>query len=159
MHLVADLAPTFPQRVWFVELAALADPTLLPLAVAAVLGVRETAGNAIRDAISGALGAQPALLVLDNCEHLIDESAALADYLLASCPMLRILATSREPLQIAGERQYRVAPLALPASDASPGVDTLASSPAVQLFIARAQAVAPAFTSPARMPHSLPTSA
>ena len=83
--------------------------------------------------------------MLDNCEHLIDACAALVDHLLATCPALRILATSREPLQIAGERQYRVTPLATPDPDDLPSVDAIDRSPAVQLFVSRAQAVAPAF--------------
>jgi len=145
LHLAADLAPTFPRRVWLVELAPLADSTLLSLAVAAALGVRETAEHTTLDAVSAALGTHPTLLVLDNCEHLIDACAALADQLLAACPTLRILATSREPLQITGERQYRLASLAVPDTDHLPDLDILARSPAVQLFVTRAQAVVPTF--------------
>ena len=143
LALAADLLPAFPQRLWLVELAPLADPTLVPIAVADVLGLRETVGSSSLDALATFLAPQPALLILDNCEHLIDACATLADHLLATCPTLRILATSRERLQIAGERQYRVSPLAL--TDHLSRVDDLAHSPAVQLFVARAQAVAPDF--------------
>jgi len=73
--------------------------------VAAALGLRDGAGDASPAALATFLAPRPALLVLDNCEHLIDACAALADHLLAACPTLRVLATSREPLQIAGERQ------------------------------------------------------
>jgi predicted ATPase len=143
--LAADLLPIFPRRVWLVELAPLADPALVPIAVANALGLRGEEGQSAPDLIATFLAPHPALLVLDNCEHLIDACAALADHLLATCPTLRILATSREPLQIAGERQFRLAPLAVPDPVPTLSVDALARSPAVQLFIARAQAIVPAF--------------
>lgn len=145
LALAADLLPAFPQRLWLVELAAIADPALVPIAVADALGLREAAGSSSLDALAAFLAPQPALLVLDNCEHLIDACAALVDHLLAICPTLRILTTSRQPLQIAGERQYRVAPLAVPPPDDAASVDEIGRFPAVQLFVARAQAVAPAF--------------
>ena len=145
LQLASDLAPAFPQRLWLVELAPIADPARVPVAVASALGLREGAGGAVLASLSAFLASGPALLVLDNCEHLIDACAALADHLLAACPALRILATSRERLQIAGERQYRVAPLMAPDPDHLPAVDELARSPAVQLFVARARAVSPAF--------------
>jgi len=144
-QLAADLAPTFAPRVWFVTLASPTDPVLLPLTVASALGLREAAGDASPAALSTFLAPRPALLVLDNCEHLIDACAALVDHLLAACPTLRVLATSREPLQIPGERQYRLAPLAVPDAEHLPALDELARSPAVQLFLARAQAVSPRF--------------
>jgi len=144
-QLAADLAPTFPQRVWFVTLASLTDPALLPLAVASALGLRDGAGDASPAALATFLAPRSALLVLDNCEHLIDACATLVDHLLTACPTLRVLATSREPLQIPGERQFRVLPLAIPDPDHLPTVDDLARSPAVQLFLARAQAVSPPF--------------
>ena len=145
LQLATDLAPAFAPRVWLIELAPITDPALVPIAVADTLGLRGEGGITSLDLVSTFLAPQPALLVLDNCEHLIDACAALGDHLLAACPTLRILATSREPLQIAGERHYRVAPLALPDTDRLPDLDTLARAPAVQLFVARAQAVAPDF--------------
>lgn len=144
-QLAADLAPSFPRRVWFVELASLADPALIPVAVADALGLREAANTEPMESLASFLALQPALLVLDNCEHFVDACATLADHLLATCPALRILATSREPLQIADERQHRVAPLATPDPDDLPALDTINRSPAVQLFVSRAQAVAPTF--------------
>jgi predicted ATPase/DNA-binding CsgD family transcriptional regulator len=145
IQLASDLTPAYPHRVWFVELAPIADPALVPSILASVLGLRETAESSSVENLIAFLAPQRALIVLDNCEHLIDACAALVDGLLAACPTLRVLATSREPLQIAGERQYRVTPLALPESAPRPGVDALTHSPAVQLFVDRAQAVAPAF--------------
>lgn len=145
LQLAADLLPAFPQRVWLVELAPIADAALVPIAVASALGLREGAGDAVLTALSTFLASRPALLVLDNCEHVVDACASLVDHLLAACPTLRILATSREALQIAGERQYRVSSLALPNPDAAASVDEIGRSPAVQLFLARARAVSPAF--------------
>lgn len=153
LQLASDLAPLFSQRVWFVELAPIADPTLLPLVVMSAIGVRDVADNEPLDTIAAFLRTQPALLVLDNSEHLIDACAALADYLLAACPTLRILSTSREPLLIAGERQHRVAPLTGPDPAALPGSDAIAAFPAVQLFVTRVQAMMPAFRlTPANAP-------
>jgi predicted ATPase/DNA-binding CsgD family transcriptional regulator len=145
LALAADLLPVFPRRVWLVELAPIADAALVPITVASVLGLRVVAGSSSLNALVTFLAPQRALLVLDNCEHLIDACASLADHLLATCPALRILTTSRAPLQIAGERQYRVSPLALPNPDAAASVDEIGRSPAVQLFLARARAVSPAF--------------
>lgn len=146
IQLAADLAPSFPNRSWLVEMAPIADPALVPGAVTSTIGLRDAAGSLPIEALSTFLAPQPALLVLDNCEHLIDACAVLADHLLATCPQLRILATSREPLQVMGEQQYRLAPLAVPEMDDLPEVAALVGSPAVQLFVVRAQAVVPDFT-------------
>jgi non-specific serine/threonine protein kinase len=142
---VPDGAP-FPGGVWLVELAPVADPALVPPAAAAALGVREAPGAAPLDALVAALRPRAALLlVLDNCERVLDACAALAQRLLAACPALRILATSREPFLVTGEVQHRVPPLAVPGAGEPAAVDALARCPAVRLFVARAQAVAPAF--------------
>ena len=94
---------TFPDGVWLVELAPLADPALVPHAVADVLGVREQPGRTLTATLAGYLRTRRLLLVLDNCEHLIGAAAALAETLLQACPSLHVLATSREPLAIEGE--------------------------------------------------------
>jgi non-specific serine/threonine protein kinase len=130
-----------PMSVWLVELASVSDPSLVPTAVASALDVRETGGRAVLDVVLAFLSQRSALLVLDNCEHLIEASAQFAALLLAACAGLRILATSREPLQIAGERRYRVEPLAVPTADQVTAPVELARSPSVALFLARAQAV------------------
>src|SRR5438552_1369503 len=129
------LAGDFPDGVWLVELAPLADPALVPQAVAAALGVREGAGRSVVDALAAYLEHRAPLLVLDNCEHLVDAAAALAGRLLAACPDLRILATSREPLRVGGEVTWRVAPLAVPDPLHPPALDELARYPAVRLFV------------------------
>jgi predicted ATPase/DNA-binding SARP family transcriptional activator/DNA-binding CsgD family transcriptional regulator len=160
LHVAADLrdrrgqagrsgpAPSFPDGVWLVELAPLADPALVPQAVAAALGVRVASGAAPTERLVAALRERALLLVLDNCEHLLEACAPLVGRLLAGCPALRVLATSREPLQIAGECQRPVPPLAAP-DPGRPGGPwapaELADYPAVRLFVARAQAVAPGF--------------
>ena len=107
----------FADGAWLAELAPVADPTLVPLVVAAALGVREQAGGRAAAAVARVLAGQQLLLVLDNCEHVIGAAAGLCAGLLAACDDVTILATSREPLAVAGEARYRLAPLALPGSE------------------------------------------
>ena len=146
VQLTVDLAPDYPQRVWAVELAGVTDPDLIPIVVAETLGLQESSATSSVASLTAYLGSRPALLLLDNCEHLIDASAGLVDTLLDRCPALQVIATSREPLHIAGERQYQVSPLDTP-DDNGPGtVEAIAAVPAVQLFVSRVQAVQPAFT-------------
>ena len=137
-----------------VELAALADPALVPQTVAAAVGVREDPGHPLLATLTDALRPKRLLLVLDNCEHLLDACARLADALLRACPGLTVLATSREVLGVAGEVPYRVPPLALPALPALPAPPDaprptppggLARAEAVRLFVERAATVQPAF--------------
>src|SRR5215469_3327684 len=98
----------FGDGVWFADLAPLGDPELVAVTVADVLGIRLEPGRPVLDALVEAVGQRTLSVVLDNCEHLIDACAKLADALLRSCPNLALLATSREPLGIDGERIYRV---------------------------------------------------
>jgi predicted ATPase/DNA-binding CsgD family transcriptional regulator/DNA-binding XRE family transcriptional regulator len=144
LDLALDLRDAFPDGVVWAELAPLVDQELVPAAVAAAAGTAERPGWSPRDALVATWRERSPLIVLDNCEHLLEACAGLAAHLLARCPSLRILATSREPLQIGGERQWRVPPLAAPDPDQLPAFNELARSPAVQLFVERAQAVAPA---------------
>jgi predicted ATPase len=135
----------FPDGVWFIDLARLADPDLLTHTVALTVGVHEVPGQPLRETLLAVLGPKRLLLLLDNCEHLISAVASLADGLLQGCPELRLLATSREPLRIAGEQRYPVVPLPVPPSDAPLSVAAIQAYPALALFVARATAVAPAF--------------
>jgi predicted ATPase/DNA-binding CsgD family transcriptional regulator len=135
----------FADGAWLVELAPLADPSLVPEAVAGVLGVREQAGLSTVEALTRYLQDRELLLLLDNCEHLVDACAALVDALLHWCPRLRVLATSREALRVDGERVWTVPPLAAPDPESSPDPDALGRNEAVGLFVERASAVAPAF--------------
>jgi hypothetical protein len=102
LAVASSLIGSFKDGVWLVELAALADPLLVPQAVASIFGVRERSDRSLLDALVAFLARRQVLLVLDNCEHLVKVCAELADTLLHGCPGVRRLATSREPLQIAG---------------------------------------------------------
>jgi predicted ATPase len=144
-HIAAEVLADYRDGVWLVELAALAEPAAVPQAVAAVLGVREQPGRTLLDTLTDALHAQDLLLVLDNCEHLVDACATLADRLLRACSGLRILATSREALGLIGEATWQVAPLAVPDLERLPGVEELSCYPSVRLFVERAKLVAPDF--------------
>ncbi|MFN8590721.1 MAG: tetratricopeptide repeat protein [Thermomicrobiales bacterium] len=135
----------FPDGVWFVDLASIQDHTLVLPAIARVLGVREGDGRPLPDLVADYLKPRTLLLVLDNLEHLLRAAPRIAE-LLAAAPGLRVLATSRAPLRIRGEREFAVPPLDAPS--ASFGTATIASaldSNAVQLFVDRARAARPAF--------------
>ncbi|BBL80218.1 LuxR family transcriptional regulator [Rubrobacter xylanophilus] len=140
------LRGSYPDGVWLVELASLADPELVPQAVASVLGVREGADCPVVEALSGHLRSGKLLLVLDNCEHLVEACARLAERLLVSCPGLRILATSREVLGVAGEVGLVVPPLSVPEpTRTSENVEQMLGYEAVRLFVERAHHRSPAF--------------
>jgi len=136
----------YPDGVWLVELGPLADVALVPHSVAAVLGVRQAAGQTSISALTTRLRERRLLLVLDNCEHLLESCAALIDALLRACPDIRVLATSREPLRISGEIAWRVPSLAVPDPLHLPPLSELQRNPAVQLFVERARAVEPRFS-------------
>jgi predicted ATPase/DNA-binding winged helix-turn-helix (wHTH) protein len=123
-------------EVRFVELMALSDPDLVPTAVAAVLGLQPGGGAPSAESVARAIGRRKLLLLLDNCEHLIDAAAHLAETVVRACPRASILATSREVLRIDGECVFRVPPLDVPAQDSEAPADVLSHS-AVHLFIAR----------------------
>jgi predicted ATPase len=135
----------YPDGAWLVELAALTEPALVPQAVATVLGVRAGGGQAIADALRAHLRTRRLLLVLDNCEHLVDACADLLDGLLADGPAARVLATSREPLRVEAEVIYRLAPLPLPPDGFVVTTEQLERSAAGQLFLGRARAADPTF--------------
>jgi predicted ATPase/DNA-binding CsgD family transcriptional regulator/DNA-binding XRE family transcriptional regulator len=137
----------YPDGVWLVELAPLTDPGLVARAVATVLGVREKARHALLDTLAEALLYRHVLLLFDNCEHLVEACAELAHALLSRCPMLRILATSREALSVPGEAAWQLPPLGLPAEGGFSHAAELAQSGSGQLFIERARAALPAFAS------------
>ena len=105
------VADRFADGVWLVELAPVADPALVAAAVAAALGIREQPGTPVPGTMAQVLARQQLLLVLDNCEHVVEEVAALSGRLLLACDDVRILATSREPLKLGGEARYRLAAL------------------------------------------------
>ena len=131
---------SYEHGVWLVDLAPLGDPRLVPSAVATVLGLEIRAEDPIAELIAG-LREKRMLLLLDNCEHVIDAAASLAAAVLGGAPGVSILATSREPLGIAGEREYRLAPLAVPAASSRITAAEAAAFPAVQLFVERVSAI------------------
>jgi non-specific serine/threonine protein kinase len=128
-----------------VELAPLSDPSLVPQAVASALGVREQPGRPLTETLSEYLASKKVLLVLDNCEHLIEACAELAESLLRSCPELRVLATSREALGIAGEVTRPVPSLSLPDLRRMPNTESLSRYESARLFVERTEAVKPTF--------------
>jgi predicted ATPase/class 3 adenylate cyclase len=138
LQLAAEMLDAAADGVWLVELAAVVDPDAVPSAISAALGIAPQPGRAALEALLEALSPQDILIVLDNCEHLIDSCAKTADALLRRCPRVRLIATSREPLGISGETIYRVPSLSLPAS--GPGSAAPESSDAVALFVDRARA-------------------
>src|SRR5579883_1643794 len=146
IEVASGLLDRFPDGVWCVELAALAQPELVPQTVATAMGLREEPGQPILNTLLSALGTKHVLVVLDNCEHLIDVCARLADSILRSCPNVSLLATSREPLAVPGETTWRVPPLGVADPTHLPPIDQLTQFEAVRLFIDRAQAARPEFT-------------
>jgi DNA-binding SARP family transcriptional activator len=138
LEVASDLIGTYPDGVWLAELAGLSDEELVPGLVAEALGVQERPGIPLTDVIVGTIREKQILLVLDNCEHLVDAAADLAGVLLVSCPRLKILATSREPLGVAGEANWPVPSLSVPGAEHLPGAENLASYESVRLFVDRA---------------------
>src|SRR3984957_2211989 len=136
------MACGFADGVWLAELAAVQDPAQVAAAVAAALGIRELPSVAASDALAHALARRQLLLVLDNCEQVIGAAAELCGRLLLGADDVRVLATSREPLQIAGEARYRLGPLSLPDPD---DLAAAAQCEAVTLFADRARRVDPGF--------------
>jgi predicted ATPase/DNA-binding CsgD family transcriptional regulator len=137
-QLARRVAGRFADGAWLAELAPVRDPALVAAVVAAVLGVREQPGVPLAEVLARALARRQLLLVLDNCEHVIGAAAELCAGLLAACDDVRVLATSREPLRIAGEARYRLGPLSLPDDGDWAGAG---GSEAVALFADRARRV------------------
>ncbi|HEX2515206.1 MAG TPA: tetratricopeptide repeat protein, partial [Chloroflexota bacterium] len=157
LEVAALLVPHFPDGVWLVELAPLAEPDLVPQLVATTLGVEEEAGRSLTETLIDHLRSRQALVVLDNCEHLLPACATLLSQLLGACPQLRVLATGRERLRIVGERVWPVSTLSVPDEGATITPELLKRSPAVELFLDRAAAVAPEFALTAQNAPALAT--
>lgn len=144
MQLAAEVAEGYPGGTWLVELAPVGDPDRVPAIVATALGERDLSGD-LTEVIVGRIGEGPTLIILDNCEHLLDPIASLADLLLRRCPGLVILATSREPLGVPGETAWRVPSLSLPGRAEPVAVTALSTFDAVRLFLDRAARARPNF--------------
>ena len=139
------LLPRFADGVWAIELAPLSDPELVPVTVATALGLELTSGTASPLSVANALRSKQLMLVLDNCEHVVDAAVEMAELLLRANPVACVIATSREPLRAEGEQIYPVPPLAVPTEDSLNGEDPLRYG-AVRLFVERARAAAPYFS-------------
>jgi predicted ATPase/DNA-binding winged helix-turn-helix (wHTH) protein len=136
----AQLLPNYPDGAWMIDLAPIKEAQIVASVVSEVLGVGHTTGSVL-DGLATAIKVRHLLLILDNCEHVITESARLAETLIRSCPRVSILATSREPLGIAGESVFRVPSLQSPPADESLTADAARSYPAIALFVERAAAL------------------
>ncbi|MEV1169596.1 LuxR C-terminal-related transcriptional regulator [Nonomuraea sp. NPDC049784] len=145
LRVAAHLRRAFPDGVWLVELAELDNPALLPQAVVAALKIQDHSAQPPMQVLTEHLREQRTLVVLDNCEHVLDESAVMAQTLLCSAPELRILATSRQPLGITSEQMFAVPTLPLPSREFPHGTPSPMAD-AVRLFADRAAAVRPGFT-------------
>jgi predicted ATPase/DNA-binding SARP family transcriptional activator len=137
LQLATTMSGSSDDGPWFVDLAPLTDATLVAAKLAGVLGVREQPGRSLLDSLMASCRTREVLVILDNCEHVIGETARIADQFVRGCPRMTLLATSREPLAIEGEHLYRVPPLLVPPADADP--DCLLTSDAVRLFADRAR--------------------
>ncbi len=146
IRLASGLVNEFPGGVWLVDLAPLLAPDLVAQTVATAIGVREGPQRSVRDSLLEYLRDREVLLVLDNCEHLIDACAELAEALLRGAAALRIIATSREALGVPGETVCRVPSLSVPEALPSLATDTVLEFEATRLFIERAAAIEPAFS-------------
>lgn len=142
----ADLLEIYSDGVWLVDLAPLSNPALIPSAVAAALAVREQSGRPLAVTLTESLRAKRLLLILDNCEHLVDACAQMAESLLQAGPQVTILATSRERLNVPGETVYLVPPLSLPETHRPLAVEELIKTEAVRLFVERASSVHPGWS-------------
>jgi predicted ATPase/class 3 adenylate cyclase/DNA-binding CsgD family transcriptional regulator len=143
LQVAAEVLPEFADGVWLVDLAPITGADAVASAVEHVMGLQDEPSRSTTETITHHIGTKSVLLVLDNCEHLITACATLADSLLRACPSLVILATSREPVDVAGEMAWRVPSLSLPDGDGP--AETGLSSEAVELFVDRARRARPEF--------------
>jgi predicted ATPase/DNA-binding SARP family transcriptional activator/DNA-binding CsgD family transcriptional regulator len=155
LEVARSLVGAYPDGVWFVELAPFSEGALVAQAVAAALGVQEQPERSLTDTLAEFLRAKRALLVVDNCEHLVDAVAILADTLLNSSLHLRVLATSRESLNVEGELNWLVPSLSAPSLGPSQTVEELAGYESVRLFVERACHRSPAFSLTPENAHSV----
>ncbi len=139
LEVARNLERQFPDGIWWVDLAPIDDPVLVPTRVASALEVREAPGRPAGGAIVDHLRSRRALVVVDNCEHVLDACAELCSALLAGCPDVSLLATSREPVRVEGETSWRVPSMSVPSGPASPKWDS------VRLFLDRARHARPDF--------------
>ena len=150
LDVARNLPPRFPDGVFVAELGPLSSPELVPATVASALGVTPVAGIVSHERVAGAVGTRKLLLVIDNCEHVIEAAAGMAEALLRASPGVSLLATSREPLRVSAEYVYRVPPLGVPAEDNQDTNDVFRHG-AVRLFVSRAHAAEPRYVAEGRV--------
>jgi predicted ATPase/class 3 adenylate cyclase len=139
LRVAEELLQSFRDGIWLAEFAPLTDPAFIPQTIAAIFGLRELPNMPLQGVITDYLRAKELLLILDNCEHLVDACAQLSEYLLRNCPRVKIIASSREALGISGETVYRVPSLSLP-DPAQATLETLIEAESVRLFVERGTA-------------------
>jgi predicted ATPase/DNA-binding winged helix-turn-helix (wHTH) protein len=150
LEVARQLVPTFADGVGLAELGPLTDPQLVPVTVASALRLTPVSGPVSAESVAAALAGKSVLVVLDNCEHLIEAAALMAEAMLRASPGVCVISTSREPLRASAEYIYRVPPLDVPEEETL-DVNEMLRHSAVQLFVARAQAAEPRFVLDARM--------
>ena len=143
LQLGSEVVDAYRDGVWLAEFASITDSALVPTSVAQALGVRETPGVPLQHTLGAHLKARRLLLILDNCEHVLDACATLVEGILRAAAEATIIATSREPLHVAAEQTYSLAPLSLP--DPATSAEKMGNSEAVQLFVERARKQQPGF--------------
>jgi predicted ATPase len=146
LEVARDLVEAYSDGVWLVELAPLSEQDLVPKAVAEALEVPERPAEPLADTLADVLQRRKLLLVLDNCEHLLEVTARLVDSLLDSCPRLRILTTSREALGVEGEMRWPVRPLSVPEPQGIPSSEELETYESARLFVEWARGRDPSFS-------------
>ena len=144
LHIAEAFTDSFADGIRFVDLAAIRDPGLVVTTIAQVLGLREMGGRPLAERLREFLRQKQVLLVLDNFEQVLNAAPQVAD-LLAACPRLKVLVTSRAVLHLSGEQVFPVPPLALPDPEHGQVIDQIAEAEAVRLFVDRAQAASPEF--------------
>jgi predicted ATPase/class 3 adenylate cyclase/DNA-binding CsgD family transcriptional regulator len=145
LEVAAGMIDGVPDGVWFCDLAKITAPALVAQIVAEALAIKEEPNQTYTDLVAGRLQDRRAMVILDNCEHVVAAAAELADALLRRCPGVSVLTTSREPLGVEGEVTWRVPSLTAPRADELPAIESLRSFDAVQLFIDRATSARPNF--------------
>src|SRR6266404_2029075 len=150
LEVARHLLPRFPDGVFVAELGPLSSPELVPATVASALGLTHIVGTVSHEGVAGAVGTKKLLLVIDNCEHVIEAAARMAEALLRASPGVALLATSREPLRVSGEYVYRVPSLDVPAEDNQDMEDVFRYG-AVRLFVSRAHAAEPRYVAEGRV--------
>src|SRR5438876_4734629 len=145
LQTAAEMVDHFANGVWFVDMAAVLDSTLIATTVATTLRLREQPGQTMLETLVAFLRGKRLLLIFDNCEQIVSACAVLAEKLLKACPELHILATSREALAVAGETTWRVPSLPVPPAQPLDSFEKLAENPSVRLFVDRSTSVVPDF--------------